>query len=132
MSKEQIVDQLILERGQWYLWTMFPGYVGRPYTSPIRIDDVKPLKTGRSILRLEFYNAGYAEGVQSFGVEARVMKRVAEYLCLELDRDRLAVIMRVSSWPDVYTQFFGVAPPSSASPTDIQEAFVLARPIRGD
>jgi hypothetical protein len=48
------------------------------------VREVTPLKSGKGILKVEFYNAGYAEGVQDFTVQIRVLKRTPDYLFGEL------------------------------------------------
>ena len=50
----------------WYGWQMNPGYFGErcvPYFSPIHVTRVTPLKTGKGILEIDFWNVCYAEGV---------------------------------------------------------------------
>jgi hypothetical protein len=83
---------------------MIPGYLGQrcvPYSSPIWIQSVTPLKKGTARLRLSFQNVLYASGVQDFDLELRVLKRAANYLVAELDNgssgppDRVAVISHI-------------------------------------
>ena len=91
-----------LTRTRWYAWQMIPGYTGRPYFSPIYIREVKPLKTGKNMLRLQFDNVCYAEGAQDFDLNIKILKRSAEYLVGELvyegssDVDRCCVISGIS------------------------------------
>jgi hypothetical protein len=74
-------DGLILLRpGRWYGWTMYPGYVDGPYRSPILIEGVRPMRSGRSLLRLRFINALYAAGVRDFHLKLRVLFRTANAL----------------------------------------------------
>jgi hypothetical protein len=79
---------------------MFPGYGAfGPYRSPIRIDCVVPLGTGRGHLRLSFYNANYASGVRDFVVLCRTIKLSEGFIAIELlnddgtDTGRIAVIV---------------------------------------
>ena len=74
------VKRFTLERNAWYAWQMLPGYTGSPYLSPIRIHRVEPLGTGARRLRLHFYNAFYAEGVQDFVLTIQTLSRQREYL----------------------------------------------------
>lgn len=75
-----MAERLTLIRGNWYGWQMLPGYSGSPYFSPIRIDRCTALKTGQSILEVEYLNIGYAAGVQSFEEELRVIVRQPDYM----------------------------------------------------
>ena len=61
-------DGLNLAVGRWYGWQMLPGYTRgyEPYFSPIRILRVQPLMTGHGMLRVGFWNALHAHGVQGF------------------------------------------------------------------
>ena len=100
-------DQLFLVEGRWYGWQMLPGYTAEydPYFSPIRVLRAEALKTGRGMLRLVFWNALYAEGVQEFHVDLHVRTRRTDYLMADLRDpganflDRSAVISTMSiSW----------------------------------
>jgi hypothetical protein len=71
----------------WYGWQMVPGYGGVrnvPYFSPIRVTQVTPKKTGKKILTLSFINVLYAEGVQDFTLDMRILKHEPDYLIAEL------------------------------------------------
>jgi hypothetical protein len=90
----------------WYGWQMLPGYgSGFPYFSPIWVQEVIPRKSGRGILGLKFINALYAEGVQDFTLDLRIIRHQASYLVAELlyegesSRDRTAIISKIElSW----------------------------------
>ena len=91
------MGQFSLHAGTWGSWQMLPGYFGErmtPYCSPIFVRRVEPLKTGKRILRVDFFNALYAQGVQDFSVDLKVIKRASNYLIAEFidDTDRSAVI----------------------------------------
>ncbi len=77
-------DLLRLTPGRWSAWQMLPGYGSGPYFSPISIHEVVPLHTGRGVLRLRFLNVMYAEGVQDFTKDLRVLTHTPEYLLAEL------------------------------------------------
>lgn len=79
-------EKLQLAPGRWYGWQMLPGYGAppAPYFSPIRVKDVMPRKTGRGILRLGFTTALYAQGVQHFTLDLRILKHEDSYLVSEL------------------------------------------------
>ena len=68
----------------WFGWQMNPGYGGQrcvPYFSPIHVTRVAPLKTGKGILEIDFWNVCYAEGVQNFeGVRLKILLRAENYL----------------------------------------------------
>lgn len=98
------VEKLVLEPHRWYGWQMLPGYSGDvpvPYFSPIRIHAVTPLRTGASIVRVSFWNAFYAQGVQDFSLDLRLLLREANYLVARIryesgtPSDRSAVISRI-------------------------------------
>jgi hypothetical protein len=67
---------------------MLPGYVSNdefyPYLSPIYICSVQPLKSGNGLLRLEFINAAYAQGVRDTDITLRVLMRGSSYMFSEL------------------------------------------------
>lgn len=84
---------LHLASGHWYGWQMLPGYTYQsydPYFSPIRIFHAEPLKTGQRVLRLRFWNALYAEGVQDFQTDLRVRIHHADYLVADFPSKHLA------------------------------------------
>ncbi len=91
---------IVIRAGLWYTWEMLPGYAGGfdPYYSPIFVSCVEPLKTGKGLLRLGFYNAAYASGVRDFSVPLRVLKRTPTYMIAEIvdQTDRCAVISIMS------------------------------------
>ncbi len=64
----------------WYAWQMLPGYIDEHYFSPIKVNRVIPKKSGDSLLRLGFYNAAYAAGVQNFDLELKVLARAENYM----------------------------------------------------
>lgn len=110
-------ELLTLEEGRWYGWQMLPGYTGPddydPYYSPIRVDKVTPRKTGRGILTLDFYNAGYAQGVQGFRLDMRVLQHAETYLVARLiyepeDWERRAAVISIltSGWIDQNCTWF--------------------------
>lgn len=72
-----------IEKDNWYGWQMLPGYAGElciPYFSPVFVKDFKALKTGNGLFRIDFLNVAYAEGMQDFSMEIRVLKRAKDYL----------------------------------------------------
>jgi hypothetical protein len=77
-------DNFKIVAPRWFGWQMNPGYVGErcvPYFSPIHVTRVAPLKTGKGILEIDFWNVGYAEGVQNFeGIRLKVLLRAENYL----------------------------------------------------
>ena len=101
MNKGAFTRLSLLPR-TWYGWQMLPGYTDAPYFSPILVHEVRPLKTGNSILELSFFNACYAQGAQDFNVRMKVLKREDRYLVGELlddpheKTDRCAIIASMS------------------------------------
>lgn len=71
----------------WYGWQMIPGYGAEsnlPYFSPIRVTRVTPKKSGSGILSVTFLNALYAEGVQEFELDLRILSHERDYLIADL------------------------------------------------
>jgi hypothetical protein len=67
---------------------MFPGYssdANLPCSSPIYVQQVDPLRNGTGHLRLAFMIALYAQGVQDFTLNLRVVLRRELYMIAELD-----------------------------------------------
>lgn len=93
-----------LQENRWYAWEMLPGYSANlPYFSPIFIKAVKPLRSGKGILHLGFFNALYAEGVQDFSLDLKIIKRADDYLLGEIiyrheadSGDRTGIISPIS------------------------------------
>jgi hypothetical protein len=89
--EQQKTDLFTLVAERWYAWEMLPGYTLNsgfdPYVSPIYVKRVVPLRTGKRLLQLAFFNAAYAEGVQNSEVVIRVLKRAPSYLLASLDSD---------------------------------------------
>lgn len=91
-------NKIVLKENSWYAWHMFPGY-GGPYFSPIKICRIKPLKTGKGLVDISFFNAFYASGVQGFVKTLKVIKRSELYMvCTEegTDMDRTVIITPIS------------------------------------
>jgi hypothetical protein len=117
--------KLTLVPGIWYAWQMVPGYFGTrniPYCSPIFVQGVTPAKTGKSILRLDFINVGYAEGVQDFSLDLRVLKHAENYLVADLlygegGPDRVAIISAMEfGWLERFCpELWYHRPPSSVN-----------------
>ncbi len=61
---------------------MLPGYGSDflPYFSPILVRDINLLNTGKGELELVFFNALYAQGVQDFKKQLRVLTRRSHHL----------------------------------------------------
>ena len=97
------MSQLIIEANRWYGWQMIPGYVGErciPYCCPIYVQSVEPLKSGKGILKLSFWNTGYAQGAQDFCLDLKVINRSADYLIAQVldgaeEPDRCAVVSHI-------------------------------------
>lgn len=85
------MTRMTLERGQWYAWTMYPGYGDEPYYSPILVRDLEP--NGGRQFRLDFLNLAYAAGVHIMSCDLKTVKREATYLVAILpDSDRTIII----------------------------------------
>ena len=111
---------------RWYGWQMVPGYLGErnvPYFSPIRVFSITPLKTGRGILKMSFWNVLYADGVQDFNLDLRVLKHEANYVIGEMHDasgpdDRSAVISHIEfDWiRHCCPSLWAAHPPATVSP----------------
>ena len=73
--------RLTLERGQIYGWTMYPGYFGHPYRSPVLIESIEPL--GQRTYKMMFLNMFYAAGVQDMAYTLRTLRRDASFIVAE-------------------------------------------------
>lgn len=121
------MERFTLSPGTWRSWQMLPGYVGErmtPYCSPIFVTRVEPLKSGKSLLRMSFFNAFYANGVQDFTVELKVLKRASNYLLADLIEDppeRSAVVGHIEfSWLQQFCpQLLEAHPPASLSSVSV-------------
>lgn len=118
------MEQFKLIENRWFAWQMIPGYFGEravPYCSPIYVTEVKPLKMGNGTIKLKFINALYAQGVQDFSLNLRVLKRAKDYLVADLvydaDKtpDRCVVISHIEfEWIKKFCpQLWFHRPPSS-------------------
>jgi hypothetical protein len=98
------MTEFTLQSKRWYGWQMLPGYVGErciPYCCPIYMGRVTPKKTGKGILKIAFWNTGYAQGVQDFELDLKILHRASDYLVARLlygnehDQERCAVISHI-------------------------------------
>lgn len=105
---------------------MNPGYIGDrcvPYFSTIHVTRVAPLKTGKGILEIDFWNVGYAEGVQNFeGIRLKVLLRAENYLIGHLQgydfEVRSAIISHIDfAWLDRFCPHIVEANPKSGGVT---------------
>ncbi|MFC0588295.1 hypothetical protein ACFFF7_02600 [Novosphingobium aquiterrae] len=92
-----------LERSRWFGMTMYPGYDGGPYHSPIQRTGFQLLDD--RIFCLDFINLAYAHGVQEFSVDFEVLRGTMEYqICIaakQLDRAYVFVPL-TASWIATY------------------------------
>ncbi len=104
-------EHIKLTQGDWYGWQMLPGYGSayHAYFSPIYVTEVKPLKSGKHLLTLSFFNAHYAKGVADFMLDLQILKRQPQYLIANLvypngPQDRAAIISLISfAWLEKFT-----------------------------
>lgn len=127
-------DAFSLRPGMWRSWQMFPGYSGvrmTPYCSPIQISSVEPLKSGKGLLRLGFFNAFYESGVQDFTLDLKILKRATNYLVADLpyDKERSAVIGHIEfSWLEQFCpELLRTHPPTSYSSVSVYLDSVFSR-----
>ncbi|ETR68851.1 MAG: hypothetical protein OMM_10113 [Candidatus Magnetoglobus multicellularis str. Araruama] len=123
------MNQFNLINDRWFAWQMIPGYIGEksvPYCSPIYLKSVKPLKTGKGLIKIDFINVFYAEGVQNFSLQLKVLKRAENYLVSEIiynaneTSERCAVISHIEfEWVKRFCpELWYNRPPSSCSSID--------------
>lgn len=98
------MTRFTLERDKWYGMTLYPGYGDLPYHSPIRVKEVRPLKSGAGLLDIDFFNAAYAEGVQNFTYSLRILKRAEQYMLAAIQGgDRaISLVHCDTSWMGEY------------------------------
>ena len=130
------MTQFSIQDKRWVAWQMIPGYMGErsvPYCSPIYVTAVKPLKTGKSILNLAFLNVLYAQGVQDFCLDIKVLKRAKDFLVGELiyapgeDSGRVAIISHIEfSWVERFCPglWYNRPPSSTSHGTDSISAYL--------
>ena len=74
----------ILTLHQWHGLQMLPGYVRpggcAPFSAPVFVNGLKPLKSGRGELEVGYFNPLYPEGTQDFNVRLKVLAREEGYL----------------------------------------------------
>lgn len=107
----------------WFGWQMNPGYIGDrfvPYFSPIHVTRVAPLKTGKGLLEIDFWNVCYAEGVQNFDeMRLKILLRAENYLIGQLlghgSEVRSAIISHIEfTWLDRFCPHIVKTSPPSA------------------
>lgn len=91
-----------LHAPRWFGWQMLPGYTGSrcvPYFSLIHLRRVTPLKTGKGLIEIAFWNPLYAEGVQDFQVRLKVLQRAENFLVGSVaddpDGDQVAILSHI-------------------------------------
>ena len=94
MSESDVL-RLTLSPSQFYGWTMYPGYLDRPYRSPVLIDQIDERQ--ENVFELSFLNIFYASGVQRMQYLLRPLRweptyLVAEQLLGRSTTDRVVVI----------------------------------------
>jgi hypothetical protein len=104
VTRDSLMSKFTLQPDRWYGWQMIPGYVGErcvPYCCPIRVHKVEPLKSGKGIMKVDFWNTGYAAGVQGFSLDLQLLHRAKDYLVARIlygdssTTDRCAVVSHI-------------------------------------
>lgn len=120
------MERFSIHKNGWFAWQMLPGYTGErsvPYCSPIFTTDITPLRTGMGVINLKFINVLYAQGVQDFNLDIKVIKRAKDYLigeliyCPDEDSGRAAIISHIElQWIERFCpELWYHRPPSSTS-----------------
>ena len=122
-----------LENGQWFAWQMLPGYAGTPYFSPIFINRCE--RSG-SCLRLNFYNAAYAEGLRDFDEELIILHTSNDHLVAKLTSEpsRSVVISKLTAtWLElILPAAFRDAHPLPARQTDLEHLQTYLNRLKDD
>jgi hypothetical protein len=78
VKKEATPSLFTIEPRRWYAMQIWLD--GIYDLSPVRIYNVRPLKSGANELELEFYHASYPEGVRDKNYWLRILFRAKTYL----------------------------------------------------
>lgn len=125
-----------LEGSLWFGMTMYPGYGGKTYHSPIHLEGFQLLDD--DWFCLDFLNLGYAQGIQNFSIEFEIVRGTAEYqVCFARQQaDRTYIFVPLTSdWKRAHTPHFanqiefdanGVPIPRKASP-EIQRCCAIGK-----
>jgi hypothetical protein len=96
----------------WYAMEVFgaSGAATNPHVSPIFLKAVEPLKTGRGLLKIDFFHANYPEGVQDKEYVLRVLHRGPSHFAamkMEDEQQPLVVIFPIESdWTKTHFPHF--------------------------
>lgn len=96
------------EPGGWYAMTMYPGYGGMPYRSPIEVHAVRPLGYGK--FNLDFWNVGYADGVSQMEKHFRTLQRSDHAIVTQEvnAKDRITIFEPLTmAWVSAFAPSFG-------------------------
>ena len=96
---------MTLMPGRYYGMTMYPGYHATAYHSPIRIDAIEAIKSGRRILEIDFFNAGYADGLKDMHYSLEILKREERYMLAAIrseERRAISLVPLDESWLGEY------------------------------
>lgn len=102
-----MAELFTLTQGRWYAMTMYPGYTDEPYRSPIELHCIHP--SGNHQFLLEFWNVGYAAGVQSMRKSFRTLQRSAGSLIAQETemQKRIFIFERLTgAWIGAFTPMF--------------------------
>lgn len=134
-------NRLKISPRSWYAWQMIPGYIGErnvPYSSPIFIERVVPKKTENGILTLDFVNVLYAEGVQDFTLDLKVLKHSSNYIIADLlygpeGPDRAVIISHIEfAWIERFCpELWNQRPPSSIGGAATGSVSIYLREVFG-
>ena len=71
--------RLVLAAGHWYAMELYdPGQSSHPVPSPIKVLRITPLRTGASLIELEFFHANCPRGAQFKIYRLRTIKRCTD------------------------------------------------------
>lgn len=79
--------RFLVKPRQWYVCEFFGDDVPYAYRhSPIKVFDIKLLKSGKKVFELSFYHANYPEGVRDKKYRLQTIERASNYiLAMTLD-----------------------------------------------
>lgn len=92
-----------LHGSRWFGMTMYPGYGGAPYHSPIHLEGFQ--LHDDDTFCLDFFNLAYAAGVKNFSLDLEVVRGTESYqFCIANEKpDRAYVFVPLTlKWFETY------------------------------
>ena len=119
----------MLQSKKWFAMEHIFADAHRHY-SPVWIENVNPLPSGKGVLELTFFHANYPEGVQGKIYQVRVLQRMPAYLVgarQELDGSTRGTLIFEVITPEWMALHFSNNPISTARPFSDELDRITAR-----